>query len=311
MRSVSTFGRSIGAATAVRVVKRLHRRLPASACAHVGELPGDRRGRGHGRAHRGACARPCPGGPRSCGSRSRRSARPARRRSPFMPTHIEQPGSRHSKPASREDRGRALRPRPARFTRPEPGTTNAGTTAVRPVATAAAARRSSMRLFVHEPMKTRSIGDVGQRRARARGPCRRAPAPCSRAAPASAARAGSGTRPVIGSGVLRARAPRHHRRELARIEAHLAVEHGAGVGGQRAPVARAPAPTSAPLRRVRAGPRGTRTSSRRARPCRRARRPRSTCCRPSCALPSTCARDRRAGVLDGVAGAAAGADLSR
>ena len=38
----------------------------------------------------------------------------------------------------------------------EPGTTHAGTVARRPCATAAAARRSSSRLFVQEPMNTRS-----------------------------------------------------------------------------------------------------------------------------------------------------------
>ena len=45
---------------------------------------------------------------------------------------------------------------PARFTSPEPGTTIAGTSALQPRTTSAAARRSSMRLLVHEPMKTRS-----------------------------------------------------------------------------------------------------------------------------------------------------------
>jgi hypothetical protein len=38
---------------------------------------------------------------------------------------------------------------------PEPGTIHAGTTARRPFATRAAARRSSSRLLVHEPMNTR------------------------------------------------------------------------------------------------------------------------------------------------------------
>ncbi len=45
-----------------------------------------------------------------------------------------------------------------RLTAAEPGTTSARTDAatVRPSTTAAAARRSSMREFVQEPMKTRS-----------------------------------------------------------------------------------------------------------------------------------------------------------
>ena len=76
----------------------------------------------------------------------------------FMPRHIEQPASRHSKPASLK-----MRSSPSasawRFTCAEPGTTSARTVPAtfRPAATAAAARRSSMREFVQEPMKTRSI----------------------------------------------------------------------------------------------------------------------------------------------------------
>ena len=74
-----------------------------------------------------------------------------------MAMHIEQPGSRHSKPASVK-----MRSSPSssawRFTSPEPGTTMAPTPdgTLRPLATAAAARRSSIRPLVQEPMKTRS-----------------------------------------------------------------------------------------------------------------------------------------------------------
>ena len=52
------------------------------------------------RARRGGCGRRGPGDPRSCGSRSRRSARPTASLSGFMARHMEQPGSRHSKPAA-------------------------------------------------------------------------------------------------------------------------------------------------------------------------------------------------------------------
>src|SRR5262249_46254975 len=82
---------------------------------------------------------------------------PAPSRSAFIARHIEHPASRHSKPASRK-----MRSRPSSsawfFTRPEPGTTIALTCAatLRPLATAAAARRSSMRPLVHEPMNTLS-----------------------------------------------------------------------------------------------------------------------------------------------------------
>ena len=79
---------------------------------------------------------------------------PARAVSPFIPTHIEQPGSRHSKPASVNTRS-SPSASAARLICAEPGTTHAGTAAWRPLATAAAARRSSRRLLVQEPMNTR------------------------------------------------------------------------------------------------------------------------------------------------------------
>ncbi len=75
--------------------------------------------------------------------------------SPFMPTHIEQPASTHSSPAARKigvepfllglplHRHRARRDK-------------AGNGALRPLSTAAAARKSSMRLLAQEPMNTRS-----------------------------------------------------------------------------------------------------------------------------------------------------------
>src|SRR6478736_4297703 len=81
---------------------------------------------------------------------------PAPRRSSFMPRHIEQPGSRHSKPASRNTLSRPSFSA-CSFTTPEPGTTIAWRmfgAMRRPFTTAAARRRSSMRELVHEPMKT-------------------------------------------------------------------------------------------------------------------------------------------------------------
>src|SRR5689334_13773599 len=84
---------------------------------------------------------------------------PGSSRSAFMARHIEQPGSRHSKPAARNT---ASRPSASawRFTSPDPGTTMASLTLAalrRPRTTWAAARRSSMRALVHEPMNTLSI----------------------------------------------------------------------------------------------------------------------------------------------------------
>jgi hypothetical protein len=72
---------------------------------------------------------------------------------------MEQPWMRHSKPASMNILSRPSFSASA-FTRPEPGTTMAETlgATLRPLAISAAARRSSMRPLVQEPMNTRSIG---------------------------------------------------------------------------------------------------------------------------------------------------------
>mmetsp|Transcript_18180 Transcript_18180/g.58937 ORF Transcript_18180/g.58937 Transcript_18180/m.58937 type:complete len:227 (+) Transcript_18180:210-890(+) len=78
----------------------------------------------------------------------------------FIARHMEQPGSRHSKPAA----SRILSKPSASacsLTRPLPGTTIARSTfaaTFRPSATAATARMSSMRPFVQDPMKTMSTG---------------------------------------------------------------------------------------------------------------------------------------------------------
>src|SRR5262245_24205660 len=80
---------------------------------------------------------------------------PASSLSGFMPRHIEQPGSRHSNPASRNTLSSPSFSACA-FTNPDPGTTIASRmleAILRPFTTAAAARRSSMRELVHEPMK--------------------------------------------------------------------------------------------------------------------------------------------------------------
>src|SRR3990172_6373545 len=79
--------------------------------------------------------------------------------SPFMAMHIEQPGSRHSAPASRK-----IRSRPSavacRFTSWEPGTTRARTPRAtrRPFIIEAASLKSEIREFVQLPMNTTSTG---------------------------------------------------------------------------------------------------------------------------------------------------------
>ena len=82
---------------------------------------------------------------------------PGLRMSGFMPRHIEQPAVRQSKPAAVNTRSRPSASACAR-TCSEPGTTIALTSAdtLRPSTTRAAARRSPIRAFVHEPMNTRS-----------------------------------------------------------------------------------------------------------------------------------------------------------
>src|SRR5688572_29045386 len=82
---------------------------------------------------------------------------PGWRMSGFMPRHIEQPASRHSKPASRNTLSSPSCSASA-LTCCEPGTTSAVTLGltVRPRITLAAACRSSIREFVHDPMNTRS-----------------------------------------------------------------------------------------------------------------------------------------------------------
>ncbi len=205
--------------------------------------------------------------------------------SPFMPTHMEQPDSTHSSPASRKMRS-SPSSSACRLTLLEPGDTSPGTAALRPRSTAAAARRSSMRLLVHEPMNTRSTRDVGQLHARRAGPYRRA----RRAPPA--ARAGIGD--AVGV--------RHGRRSIGAACSGLVPQVTVGaisaasrtisrsnmrvVGRWRAPpVLDRPLEVVA-LRARRAGRAARRRSSRRARRAPAARRPRWRGCTASSAPPS-------------------------
>ena len=156
--SVSMFCIGIGAATAVSVVNLSMLPPPSDQLPHVGSRPvtaaaaaiaGDTR-----------CVRP-PGPWRPSKLRFDVLAQrwPGVSLSGFIPRHIEQHGSRHSNPASSR-----MRSSPSSsacfFTWPDPGTTSACTPAAtwRPLATAAAARMSSMRPLVQEPMNTTSIG---------------------------------------------------------------------------------------------------------------------------------------------------------
>ena len=135
------------------------------------------------RARRGACARPCPDGPRSCGSMVDAHAlaggelvgvhRQAHRAARFAPVE----------PGVDEDRSRPSASACA-FTAIEPGhdqRAHAVADLAARATTAAAARRSSMREFVHDPMNTRVDRDVAHRRARPSGPCSRSARVATRA----------------------------------------------------------------------------------------------------------------------------------
>ena len=172
---------------------------------------------GHLRARRGACARRGPGGPRSCGSRSRRSAR----RAGGCPGSC--PGTSSSRRCASRSRRRgrprrAPRPRPGRPPAGSPGTTIAWTSqeTLRPSTSAAAARRSPMRELVHEPMNTRSrrISCIGV-------PASRPMYLSARSSPSDAARApasvtGDDHRGRRAPGDQRARARRRRRRSRGR-----------------------------------------------------------------------------------------------
>ena len=240
------------------------------------------------RGRRGGCGRPGPGGPRSCGCWCDAQRSPGASLSGFMARHIEQPGSRQSKPAAREDLVEALGlglrlHRERARARPAPARRRC---TVRPSATAAAARRSSMRQLVHEPMNTVSTA-MSRIGVPASGPCTRAPArPTSRSL-------GSANDVGVGDRVVDRRRPapgwcprRRAGASVGRVEHDLLVERRAVVGDAARASRRAPRSHAGALRRVGAalevGERGVVGGDQPG----RGARPRSTCCRPSCGLPS-------------------------
>ena len=220
-----------------------------------------------------------------------------------MPRHIEQPDSRHSAPASMNTRSRPSASA-ARLTCCEPGTTSIDTPgAMLAPAQHAAPRRAGPRgaPLVQLPRNTTLTGWslMGAP----------APAPCTRARGRRPdPPAGAGSCPPIGIDHAGVGAVGDHRLDGRGVELDFAVEARARH--------RSAAAASCSSARSQAAPCGARgrplqvvdRSSRPARSCRRARRPRSTCCRRSCARPC---RERAmvvAAVLDDVAGAAGDAD---
>ena len=129
-----------------------------------------------------------------------------------------------------------------------------------PSTTAAAALRSSMRLFVHEPMNTVStaIARIGVPALEAHvgeGPLGGLPVVRARE------RRRIGHRPVDRDHLRRVRSPRHVRHERCRVDDDLLVERRSVVGGERIASRRAPAPMPCPWVRAHAR-RGRRRSSR-------------------------------------------------
>ena len=258
--SVSTSERSSG--TAVPVIMR----TASISRGPPGWRSGRRRRwRRRRRGRRGGCARPGPGGPRSCGCSCDAHRSPGASLSGFMrQAHraarlppVEPGGDEH--PVEALGLGLGLhRVGAGHDQRPHPGPT------CRPSATAAAARRSSMRLLVHDPMNTVStaMSRIGVPAVRPMYASARAAA--SRSVGVEEARRGRGRRPSIGTtcdgfvpqetwGVM-----------VGAVEGHLLVEGGAVVGGERPPVVERRAPRPRPSARA-AGPRGRRRSCRRGR----------------------------------------------
>ena len=229
---------------------------------HVGEVAGDRRGGGHRRADevraaaralaalevavrgRGAALarrRGCRG---SC--RGTSSSPPRATRSPALVKTRSRPSASacalHLRRARHDHRAHARRRR-------------AG-----PSTTAAAARRSSMRAFVHEPMKTRSIADLRDRRARLEAHVARARARPPRARPGRRSRPGRERRPSIGATMPGVRAPGDLRRERGDVDLDRRGRTSRPASVRSARHRSSAAPRRRPSARP-GGPRGTRTSS--------------------------------------------------
>ena len=201
-------------------------------------------------ARRGACGPCSPAGPRNCGSRWRRSARPAASLSAFMARHIEQPGSRHSKPAALKIRS-SPSASACSFTRPEPGTTMAltlrvdvlalddlrGGAQILDAAVGAGADEDAVERDVVDPRAGREA-HIGER-----PPLRR------RASSRPRWRSGSGTDAGDGDDVLRAGAPGDDRRQLARRRAAPRGRNARPRRSAASPNRRAPCPRPRPSAR--------------------------------------------------------------
>ena len=166
--SVSTFWRISGAAWLEDLGEAFHGRSPPSSDrAHVGDAAGDARRPRPSPGWRDGCARPAPGGRRSCGWRSRRCAAPGGTRLAVDGEAHRAAGLAPFEAGVAEDAVEALGfglALDALRARHDPGRAR-GRATLRPLAIAAAARRSEMRLLVQEPMNTQSTCVPCDRRA--------------------------------------------------------------------------------------------------------------------------------------------------
>ena len=235
--------------------------------ADVDEVARDRGRGGHRRAHEVRAAAARPGGPRSCGSTSTRSARPARGRRGSCRGTSSSPARRHSKPAALEDAveplrlGLRLHLRRAR----DDHRAHAG-------CDVRARDDRGGRAQVLDP-RVRAGADehAVDRGCRAIGvpgssPCSRARARPPRARPGRRSPPGRGRAPSIGDDHARVRAPRDLRPSAGDVDSTTRVVARAGVGRRACASASSARSHASPSARP-AGPRGRRTSCRRARSC--------------------------------------------
>ena len=296
MRSVSMSWPRSGSARPV--ICRLMRDVPLRAhllarrtSADVHDLAGDRRGGHHGRAHQqrapGRAALPSL----EIAIRRRRADLRGPAAGPgSSPRHIEQPAPRHSKPAARK-----ISSSPSRFGGAcardcEPGTTSAFTRCATcwPLTMRAASRRSDSRPFVHEPMNATSIfvPAIGCRRLK----------PMNSSASATDGRssartsAASGMRSLDADRLPGVDAPRHGRLDRRARRSPPRRRSARRRRRPSTPTSATPASNAAPLRRERPPSHVLERRLVGIHVARRARPPRSTCCRSSSARPSTCGR---------------------
>ena len=214
---------------------------------------------------------------------------PGARMSGFMPRHIEQPASRHSKPGGREDAVEAL----LLGLLLDLGRAGDDHRAHRRGDRVAVDDLGRGAEVLDARVRARADEDAvdGDLRERGSG----LEIHVAQRALDGLAVGGVGVLGGIGNAAVDrrdhpgVRAPGHLRHERGDVDLDLAVEDRVRRRSRARATRRAPAPSRRPSARP-GDPRGRRTSCRRDRPSRRGRRPRSTCCRPSSGPPSRAPR---------------------